>query len=125
MFTKAISTLGVGLLTLGLLTANAQAALSCQIAVTEIDIAGGGAVFITGTGTGANFNHDVLCSVSAPMGQYTTEACKSLHKTMVSALLAGKKVTLFFNGVGATCTPPAWADLSAANYGFYHTVLAR
>lgn len=125
MFTKAISILGAGLFTLGLWSSNAHAAISCQIAVTQIDIAGSGGVFITGSAAGANFDHDVLCSVSAPMGQYTVEACKALHKNLVSALLSGKKVNLWFNGNGATCTPPAWTDLSASSFGFYHSNIVK
>lgn len=128
-FTKLLS---IGLFGAALLTsAHAHAGATCEVVVTNLDVAGSGLIYLTGTGvsvdggTAANFQHVVLCSVSGPAGSYTADACKELHKDLAAALLSGKKVTLWMGGASGTCTPGGWENLSAPAFNLYHASLKK
>ncbi|MDX2022369.1 MAG: hypothetical protein SF187_19190 [Deltaproteobacteria bacterium] len=107
--------LAIGTLSTGVAHAN----LSCVTNVTQVDIAGNGMIYVTGTGVGTSFDHNALCSVSSQVGGYTADACKELNKTLTAALLSGKKVTFWFNGGSSSCAPGSWTDLTNPAYGVY------
>lgn len=109
------ATLAVSIL---ILSASPALALDCPNQyVKAVSISGSGDIIVSLSGLGESLG---LCNVERDAYGLGRETCKTLFASLSSAMLAGKKVTVWLSDTAGTCaSKPAWSNLTTT-YGFFH-----
>lgn len=65
----------------------------------------------------AGISWPMLCGVDQMMNGVPVEVCKGIYSMLLSAQVAGKEVTLWFNDSGDCQSHPGWVDLTGWYFG--------
>lgn len=65
----------------------------------------------------AGLSHTYVCQLGSYSNGVAPDACKAIYAMLVTAQLAQKNVTLWFNDGGSCTSHPAWSALSGWYFG--------
>ncbi|MFU2510988.1 hypothetical protein [Pseudoalteromonas sp. ASV78] len=94
----------------------AFAAHTCEGKITTVDIRDNGALQISVDTIGSS---NFFCNITNKSGTIGADTCKAMYSMALTAFMASKKVTLWFNKDDNTvCKKGDWTNLQ--EHGFYY-----